>query len=531
MLKIKRSQIDKVDKKHKNFIFFALLFNIIKKNFKLIIRSKSSSLVVLLGPLIIIALVGTAYNTSNIYDIRIGAYSESYSELADSLLDALGGQQFSVVKFDNEEQCITSIKSSEVHVCVIIPKDLTIDTSEAINFHVDQSRVNLVWIVIDALSSKVKSKSSELSLQLTSAMLNTLGNAQVQISEKEKILETLISSNEGSLTKVTEVSTSLNNINTDLVSAIDLGKISQKLDEVISVNNLSSSMFDPVKATITNIKNNTEQLGTSLTSLKADVGGKIEEVKGSLDTNKNNINEIKSSLSGLKTNIESVTGTSAENVVTPIKTQITPIVAEKTHLNFLFPTLVILVVMLIGLLLSSGLVVKEKTSSAFFRNYITPTNDGIFILGHFLTNFIILTIQLVVVLGVASIFFKGALSSVILLSAIVLLFIISVFILLGMAIGYLFKTEETSVLATISVASLLLFFSSTILPLETLPSYLKQIALYNPFVISEDILKKVMLFKVEFVSILDPLLILVTYIILLLIIVYGVERYSKLNVE
>ena len=70
----------------------------------------------------------------------------------------------------------------------------------------------------------------------------------------------------------------------------------------------------------------------------------------------------------------------------PIKTNIEPIVAEKTHLSNMFPTLVILIIMFIGLLLASTLVVREKTSASYFRNFITPTSDGMFMFGDYLTN-------------------------------------------------------------------------------------------------------------------------------------------------
>ncbi|MFH1592334.1 MAG: ABC transporter permease [Candidatus Woesearchaeota archaeon] len=509
--------------------FFELLVTIIRKNIKLIIRSRSSSLIVLLGPLLIIALVGTAYNTSNIYDIRVGAYSESYSELAESILDELGSKQFTVVRLESVEECTSSLKSAEIHVCAIIPPNLETGSSESMEFLVDQSRVNLVWIIIDAVSSKVSSKTTELSLQMTNSILNALTNSLEKIKLNEEKIGEAESANTDVEGSVQEATSALSEINFDLVGEVDLGKISQKLDDIIEANNLSSSTFDPVKTVISKIKNNTESVGESLEESVMGSLEKLGEASSNLETSSASISDVASTIEDIKGEIELATGRSAESIVTPIKTKITPVVAEKTHLSFLFPTLIVLVVMLMALILSSSLVVKEKRSPALFRNYISPVRDTIFLLGHFLTSFIILILQLVVVFGVAVIFFKGALISVLWKVVIVLLPIVAVFILIGMFLGYVFRTPETSMLATISVASLFLFFSSTILPLETLPQSLKKIADFNPFVLSESMLKKIMLFKVELGSVSEPILALLTYCLLFAVLVYFVQKYSKLR--
>ncbi|MEK6934650.1 MAG: ABC transporter permease [Nanoarchaeota archaeon] len=514
----------KLGKFRKNSVF-GELSNIIVKNFKLIARSKTSSLIVLLGPLLIIALVGTAYNTSNIYDIRIGAYSPSYSELSNSILGTIG-EQFSIIKLDSKEDCIAGLKSSQLHVCAIIPENLGVGSPDPIDFHVDQSRVNLVWIVIDAINTEVGEKKSELSLELTSAILNVLDDARIKIEDKKSTLVSVSETNKEILGNVEGLSESLGSFG-DIKDFIDISKISQKLDEVVSANNLSSEPFEPVKQTIRNVLNNTESFGKELEESTL----VLQDVRSGISGSAEDLDDVMGSLERIESNIQGVLGTSAETVVSPIKTNVTPVVTEKTHLSFLFPTLLVLVIMLIGLLLSSGLIVRERSSSAYFRNFITPTKDGVFILGHFLTNFIILIVQLIIIMVIATIFFKDDLVNVLYASSISLFVICAVFVLIGMLLGYIFKSEETAMLAVICVASLFLFFSSTILPLETLPSYLKGIADFNPFVLSEGILKKVMLFKYELGGIRQSLLILVSYIGLLGILVFGTQKLSKRQLQ
>ena len=50
-------------------------------------------------------------------------------------------------------------------------------------------------------------------------------------------------------------------------------------------------------------------------------------------------------------------------------------------------------------------------------------------------------------------------------------------------------------MAAISTSSAMLFLSNLILPLESMPQYLQQVARFNPFVISEHLLRQTILFK------------------------------------
>ncbi len=527
---IKKEKNSKKNEKYRKHYLVSDLISIIGKNLKLIARSRSSSIIVLLGPLLIIALVGTAYNTSNIYDIRIGAYSSEYSDLSNSILESIG-KQFAIVKMNSKEECISSLKSSQVHVCAIIPSKLEVGTKEPIDFNVDQSRVNLVWIVIDAISTDISSKKSELSLQMTTSILNVLSDARTKIEAKKSTIINAGESNKEALGRLEIISSNLEELSLDVEKKIDISKISQKLDEIILANNLSSAAFDPVKKTIKNVMNNTESFEKDLIAKTSDSISSLKDVKTRVAGSVTDLEDVKNSLENMKENIDTALGTKAETVVSPIQTNVIPIVTEKTHLSFLFPTLLVLVIMLIGLLLSSGLVVREKTSPAYFRNFITPAKDSIFILGHFLTNFIILVMQLVIILIIASIFFRDDLVRVLYPTFVSLIIINSVFVLIGMLLGYLFKSEETSILATVCVASLFLFFSSTILPLETLPTYLKNIADFNPFVLSESILKKVMLFKYGLSDLSQSLVLLIAYVGLLLVLVYGAQKISKSQIQ
>ena len=61
-----------------------VLLKIIQKNLKLLIRSKSSALIIILGPLLVIFLVGIAFGNISKYSLNIGTYTESYTDITNS---------------------------------------------------------------------------------------------------------------------------------------------------------------------------------------------------------------------------------------------------------------------------------------------------------------------------------------------------------------------------------------------------------------------------------------------------------------
>ena len=184
--------------------------------------------------------------------------------------------------------------------------------------------------------------------------------------------------------------------------------------------------------------------------------------------------------------------------------------------------------MFIGLLLSSSVVIRERRGSAYFRNFLTPTNDTLFIIGHFLTNFLIISLQMLIILGVSFYFFKEALLNVLINLIGALALIIAMFVLLGMFLGYIFKSEETGALASISLGSIFLFLSNTVLPLEYLPSFMTKVGQYNPFVLSESLIRKITLFDATLQTQWQTTAILGGVIVGLFILIHLVKRGTKI---
>ncbi len=494
------------------------LLEIIKKNIKLLIRSRSSALIVLFGPLVLMLLIGLAFNTSSLFDIKIGTYSSSYSELSNSIVSTLKDEQFTVITVESEEKCVNMIKTGDLHVCTIFPPDLNLESNDKIVFHVDQSRLNFVYIIQEKISDKVATKSEELSTTLTNRILTSLNNANTKLTEKKGSVSSLSSDLSSSKKSIEDI---ILGINTSLTS--NFSEVYEELDDLTEDDN-SSSKYSQLENLIEDVEDDYNTVVALLKSSTTSLG----DVKTKLSSNIQSAGDLQKTINEINNDINSIEITDAAKIVSPVTTEIKPVATEASNISYTFPTLVILVLLFAGLLLSSTTIVQERESKAYFRNFITPTPDIMFIFGNYLSSLLIVLVQLIIIFIVMFGLINIKIPNIALANAFVILILASsVFILLGMLIGYMFKSGETANIASVSLGAILLFFSNTILPLETLPTSLRNIVQFNPYITGEVALRKILLFNQGLDVVLPQIYTLVGYIVLLLVTVYLIREFTK----
>lgn len=524
------------------------LFKIIQKNLKLLIRSKSSALIIILGPLLVIFLVGIAFDNIGKYSLNIGTYSESYSPLSESFITKLQEKEFRVQKIDSEQLCIEQIKQGKLHTCIIFPPDLTIEPGKMneIVFHVDYSKINLIWMVLDTISTKLKERSSELSLDLTAQLLDKLESARIEIYNKKPTLINLKTENQQTIAKIEQFTTNVKEFKATSAEMREyiLQKITgaratiDKVKSLVNKSNATSSQINSINTKIAGINTYlynihrkiedpndlTESDWSKITRLANEIDSQVNSIKQTLSLSSTKLNEVQAMLDKIYTNLESIQIKNATTVVSPITTNIKPVVPEKTYLNYMFPSLIVLVVMFISILLSTTLVMMEKHSPAYFRNFITPTRSITFILATYFTNIILVITQLAIIIAISSYFFKAQILPSLQITIPCLLLLTTFFTLAGMAVGYLFTSEETATLASISVGSVFLFLSNIILPLESMPAYVRQVAQFNPFVLGENLLRKAIIFQAQFPQLTNELKLLGIYSAVLFVLIWASQK-------
>ncbi|MBI2147122.1 ABC transporter permease [Candidatus Woesearchaeota archaeon] len=541
---------------------------IIRKNFKILMRSKSSALIIVFGPLLLILLAGLAYNDTDQFHINVGVYSTRYSNVTISVLTQLSESEFDVARHPVEDACIDSVKRGRASICIIFPPDLDVkqDGPQDILFYVDPSDINLVHNVLAVMSSKVKNESEAISRNLTDDLLQRLANTEGEADSRVPTVVDLTHGYDAIAEKSASASSAIASLDAAPIGTEPITKLNAEADflkqltlatmgdEELLISQLrketqgmseASSLLDKYEASLLQYKIDYRQREAALNdSIIAVVGsvagadarlGQLESakaaaqqdlaaVKDTLTGSLQLLNQMQVSLNNIKKISTTLEIKDAATIVNPITMKIVPVLDRTTHFNYAFPTILVLVMMITGILLGSILVMVEKKSSSFFRNSITPTIDSTFMIATALTALIIMAVQLAIFLAISAVFFKAALWPSLLSLPFLLALISALFVMLGILLGTLFTSEETTILAGISVASILLLFSSAILPIENMPFLLRALAGFNPFVLSETVIKEALFFDFGISLLLPKLALLAGYTAILFAAALSAQR-------
>jgi ABC-type multidrug transport system permease subunit len=491
----------------------------IKKNIKMLMRSRVSTIVLVLGPLLVIMLVGLSFS-SNTFSLKMGVYSESYSDLSREFISKLNEDGFSITQMETEEICINSVKEQQMHTCIIFPEDMSLDNEKTnlISFYVDQSQINLVYLVMSSLEGSFEEVTTGISKDLTDEIVSSLFLTKAGLLDSKEILTPLIDKNSLIIRTATDSSTSLGNLDLDTKGAdasVSTKSIEDKLDSLLknsgdliddtillldgfrndgNISNyargiirsdlleLEDLIINAHNFSIKELGEISEKLSSSLEALSSKLNNakdvnsavitKINLIKENADDIKENSELLNLMIDGMVGRINNIQITNIENIVSPITTEIIPIAQSESNLSYIFPSLIVILIMFIGLLLPSTLIIMEKNSRAHFRIFTTPTKPWLHIVATYLTSLIILILQVFIILAVSQLYFKISFLSSFWMLMLSMFVIMSLFIMMGMLLGYLFNTEEMSMLASVSLATLLLLTSGIVFPIESMPSYI-----------------------------------------------------------
>lgn len=552
------------------------------KNFKILFRRKTSLIAIILGPLLVIFLIGFAFNTSSQFQISVGYVAPDNSTLTGEFVQTLQ-EQYVVKEFQTKDDCSAQLKQGVTHMCIIFPKDFVIENNKVNNvtFVVDKTRINVVYSILGSVNDKIGLKSDQLSKDLTDTLISTLDSTSSDIDTNLGSLIRLKKSIESSQEKVSTISSSFSsiNLNTETVDTTDLSDDVDRVsslaksirDEGVSVSRDGLEVVNILRAQITNttllveldgLEADLESLNSSASEDYDSITEKVTTIQETIDSTIESIDSLNDKLStadssvssGVKSlavlrqdlgniisdidsikqglekssqGISQIAVTSTDQIVNPIQTNIETVSSDKNQLLILFPYVLLLIVMFVGLMLSSTLVIVEKKSKAYFRIFTTPTRDEFYLWTTFFTSFIIVALQVAVILVLMELFFVKLISANLLVNLILLIVSISIFIMIGMGIGYLLSNQQGTNMASISVGAIFLFISNMVLPLESISPHLKKIAQYNPYVLASEMLRQSTLFNASFNQLGTGLGILVSYTIIIAMFIIIFQGMSK----
>lgn len=558
------------------------------RNFKLLLRNKAQASIIFLAPLLILFIIGLAFSTQTDQRISVGYYTPDANEFSTEFVNLLKDSNYTIKEYSAYDLCKNAIGVGEIHLCVAFPSEFELGNNKQnhVEFLIDNSKVNFFSTVADQINQDFNLKARELSSGLTSEILSKLNQTSSEISDKGELIAKLKVENAemAAAIKTAETSLSSSSVSFDKdtlgLNKLDIESVTEELDELVGSTITDTEKYledledfrDDVDSKLNNsdiedldeiINKTTEKLqalkkerSSSTNSTKKEFSDRLDDLDSDLQDLENKLSfasgkqsDVKARLLELKTKnaqnlakIESIESTFAaitsnigqteitdlDVIVNPITYKVEPVVTDESSLNFYFPYLIILIICFIGLLLASSLVIMDKLSTAYFRNFVTPTHDTTFLIGIFLTSFTIVAIQVTLLVSIYHFYFGRDVLVNLPTTAIILGFAVSIFILIGMVLGNLFNSEASNMLSVISLSSIMIFISDLVFPLERMPEQVAMLnTMYNPFYICSDALRKAMVHNVDFYVLLDQLLILGLYVITLSAILVATYKLNK----
>lgn len=560
------------------------LLTTIAKNLKLLFRSKESAYTIIFGPLLIILIVSFAFlGSTDEYTIRVGTYAPEHTDLSERTIGTLTAKDYLLSVYPSQEECVESVRAGTTHACMVFGKRQ--NETAPVTFYLDKSRLNLVYQIAEDLDEEMELQADAIRRQLAgnalqrmetaatlidedlatvALVLDRLGQAQNNLRMAREAIDSVpegtVRQNETDLRMIRGYQQGLA-LNVRAVAEVaddslaealaTMNELQRECDCSEELENRVERVEDDINAArerIAIIQSDTYDKQLSEANLLIEYAIEdLEQVKVAMANMSASSQAIGPAVSGAGFGVEEsaadlrrVAGrleytrdflrgeeTSAEGFSAPITTSVVSVTAEESRLAFAYPYLLMLVIMFIGILLSSMLVVTDRTSRAAFRNFTTPTSDRYHVGVSFLTAFIILLLEVIVILAVSSLFIAQPLLlnpvSTVLIAAVA----IALFTFLGMIIGYLSRTQEAAMIASISVGSVLLFVSNLVLPIEGMAQAAQSLAAFNPYIVLSELLKKSMLYGVSLWQVLRELALPVLLALALLGLTMLIQRHMK----
>jgi ABC-type multidrug transport system permease subunit len=606
------------------------LITILKKNIKYLKHHLFSTIIVLLGPLFLIIFATIAFNSVSLHGVVIGVVQNSDDDnfISNNLLEGIEKEGYSIDFINEIDICKDKLKNNNVHVCIE-------EKGKVIRFFVEPSKINLVYIVLNFLSSQIESVSDELKYELTTNLIGKISDIHFYLLSSSDYFEDLINDTEMLSFKLNQVSNSISSMEIDvdfdniniqeikianqenkimifnfeqevdlqlnnsinklilfdemaflveqdikqkkearndideelntafnnydcneadyydltlyysepdtildllnnsekpecsyvysMKSALDqcTGDLNQASDDIRIIRlEINSSIYDLInfKENSSELFENTKQYFSNLDLILNETEGEIENIKSdvsNIDNSKNqlnqelnllnsNINENKVSLNkfyndfkNVSLQLDDISKIDSKDLVHPVINQVEGFDKSRSNIDYLFPTLIVFIIMFVGILLGNILISKERKSRAFFRNIISPTHSLILPFGAYLTSLMIILLQVFVIFILCIIILPISIYIFPFELFIIILFGCSIFILIGIILGNIIESEETLIIISILLTIILLIFSNVLLPIEVIPPFLHFMIKLNPFYIVSEILSKQLINGIE----------------------------------
>jgi ABC-2 type transport system permease protein len=520
------------------------IITIIKRNLRIYTNSKLSSTIFLLGPIVLILLFGATLQDTSLKNIDVGIFISQPDSVTESFLNGLREKSFNTINKNSLEECKRDVIDDKSQACIQLEKvssqpEVVSENlgNYDVNLFVDFSKQRIVWGIIASIQDVVDKESDRVRESAINDLKDDAIKVKNEVSFVEYRLNLAISGirqiEESLGTSAAQVTGQLQVTNAEINRVIDgLTTLRDNLDllsdtypqaimYVEQLNNYIDDLNNSIQR-VRGIETSYEDVRINSINQIISIRGDLERIKDSLNTLQNDLNQIES------TNINRL----ASPVILNYKSvsdegQGGSVERRLEFIDYLFPSFIMFFIVFSSIIFSSIIIMKERVSNSYVRNMVSSTSGFSFIAGNFITASILVIIQIAIISGIAMFFIN--LNVIGNLAPMIYILLISIFIftLLGILIGYIFNSYDTSTIASISIALLLFVFSPAVTPAETLPPFIANIIRFSPLVLLETKLRITLIFNSLLKISLSEIVSLVSISVVSLILILGLYKNSK----
>ena len=523
---------------------------LIMKDLTVFFRDIRSFIMLFITPVAIVLLIGTAFLNIDPHNVPIMTCSDGNSEIYSDVVNLLKNSGvFSISETEGNCQQIISdnIKISAIRAGIYVPDlassrniEITLDNTKPVSIYIESyfnlvnkdlnqrlisSRLQYIKDNIDTIDQEIedtytdlKSYSSDISDSIT-----ILNKARTDVDLLEywarNIYNTRTTFTQG-LSVVDSVQNDVESLSVSLISLENsynstLDTIQQEnytlflvvQDQAADIGSRISEMKDYLKTiqyslpSIRNVLSNSQQLIDSksiepIVTSSTYIGSRLEMIVTTLSTVRNNIDVLADDVLDIK-DIYREKITSTEDVYEdPVTSSVTRYFGGKRYIDFVFPTLLIMIIMLMATFLSAISFIRQRSTGLLKRISISPTGMNFFLLEKISVNSIIALLPTPFILLVGIYFLNvdiGILNFFPILGICAITVVI--FVLLGLIISSFSKTESTAILLSLIIVTPMMFLTGAFTPSEAFPTAIRYVSTYLPITLASRLIEGTLFYQ------------------------------------
>lgn len=483
------------------------------KNIRIIIKSKFSLLLILIGPLALISLFSFGVIGTGLSSVEASFFSEETGEIRNVFLGVLGANSFIVEETSTFSDCLKLVRTGNTNVCIVLsenpeglplPKDLStknlknfknLNEGLGVEIYVDFSKQRIVWGIINKVQVVVEIMSDRIQQEIINDISTRFDSSINQIALLKTNIQSLKDQVQISQSRIGSVILNLQNFKTQATATID------SISASVSTLPLSPQLTS-ILASLSLLRSqiNSDTLDTNSLSL---VQNGIDQLQQNMIQIDGAVGLIQVEMSNLRNSFSDNGALNANKFIEPIPLSYSSIeddeIENKTGalnlVDYILPSIISFFLVFTSLTLGSSLVIKERSSNSHIRNYLSKTYKIHFVAGNLIYLMFLILTQVAIILIFSNYFINTLVSDNWESLLLYLSFGVCVFTTLGMCLGYIFNSRDSTILSAVCVSLIFIIFSPLINPIETMPEILRQIFSKSPALIIESGVSKAILFN------------------------------------